>query len=81
MLLQFIENHGHGLFELGIASLPPGCRIQIDVDIRRNALVLDIELTRIRIENSKSRRGYRTAVHQWRIAANADQAARRFAYQ
>src|SRR5215469_161976 len=50
MLLDFIENYRHGLFELGIVPRPPGCRIELDVDIRRNTLVLDIELAGIRIE-------------------------------
>ena len=44
-LLEFRDHDLDRFLELRVATAPPDLRTEIDIDIRRYALVLDIELT------------------------------------
>ena len=63
-------------FKLRVTALPPEFRIEIDLDIRRNALILDVEFT-LSIAERNTRSRDRTAIDQRRITVDADKAAPR----
>src|ERR1700687_1436877 len=67
MILQGRERHSDTLFQLRVVTLTPQGRIEVHLDVRCDALVLDVELARFRVEESPARRGHFTAIHQGRI--------------
>src|SRR5262245_53185915 len=72
VLLQLFHQPTDGSFELNVAAFAPGFRIEFDLDIRRDATVLDIPLA-FRSVEGEVRRSHRAAVNQLRVATDADQ--------
>src|SRR5262245_15668834 len=76
ILLQFLHQPADGLFELNVAAFAPGLRIEFDLDVGRDAVVLDLPLAFGRVEGEVWR-GNRAAVNQRRVAADAHESAPR----
>src|SRR6185437_9346333 len=74
MLAQLLHQIGDGAFELRIVPRALGLRIVVDVDIRRDAAVLDFPIA-FQSSQRPARRGDGTAVDQRRITADADKSA------
>src|SRR5882724_6980737 len=55
-------------------SFPHGCRIEFDIDVGLNAMVLHFPLALKAVERS-TRRGYRAAVNQLGIVINSNQSS------
>ena len=76
MLLHQLQHDFDGLLELAVAALPVRGRIEIDLDIGRDAVVLDLPLAVESIDR-RARRHDDAAVEQFGITADADQPAPR----
>ena len=74
MFFQTGERHGDSLLQLRIVPLAPERGVEIHLDVRRNAFVLDVELSRFRIEEAPARRRNSAPIDQCRVAAYANQA-------
>src|SRR5262245_49994700 len=71
-----IERDLDRFFELRVAALTPELRIEVDLDIRSDAFVLNVKFS-LRVSERDTRSRYRTAVDEHRIAIDADKAAPR----
>src|SRR5262245_35923445 len=74
VLLYRLEYHLNRSLELRIMSVSPGFRIHLDLDVRRNTVVLDLPLSLRRVEGEVRRR-HRASVDQDRIPSDAHQSA------
>src|SRR5216684_6323027 len=72
MLLQLLNDYFDGLVELRVVPLAECCWIEIDIVVRRDAVILDLPFAIEAIDRG-TRRGDAAAVEKFGIAADADQ--------
>jgi hypothetical protein len=76
MLAQHTHCRRYRGFQLWVVSFPYELRVLLHLDIRTDAVTFDLPLT-VQSADRDSRRHNGTAVHQLRIAADADEPAPR----
>src|SRR5262249_20776913 len=62
ILLELLQCQRYALLELWVVAPPPGGGIELDLDVRGDALVLDVELAAVRFAAPPARRCARPAV-------------------
>src|SRR5216684_9372843 len=72
MLLQLLNDYFDGLVELRVVPLAECCRIEIDIVIRRDAVILDLPFAIEAIDGGARRRDA-AAVEKFGIASDTDQ--------
>src|SRR5579872_807040 len=74
MLLQLLHYDFDCFFELRVATLAPCGGFQVDLDIRRDAMILDLPIA-VEAVDCGTRRCYATAIDEFRIAPDTDKTA------
>src|SRR2546428_11080966 len=74
ILFEFFQQVLDGLFELRIAALTPGGRIEFDFDIGSDTGVLDLPFA-VEAIDCRVGRGHPAAVHQLRDAKGGNQSS------
>src|SRR5260370_14548945 len=72
-LFERCEGDLHGLLQLRVSTFAPGLGVELHFDVRVSAVILHIPLT-VGTPEGEVRSGYRAAVDQPGIFADADQA-------